>query len=445
MFEIDYLVFFGVTALNIVLYQLYARVLLRGVERVFLAVAMVGLWFYSGIGSAFVPVAAGYLVRYCCFTALFGATFVFVVVRLRHAFRRRQEVYRVVAGLSAGHGARWLIISAYLLLVCAPLLYPEFRLSQLWDPQKPSLAPLFNYGFSPELDVVLRIADYCRRLVWPFYLLVLYRYRTRYTRLAVLIFLPLYVKYCADQYLGRAEVLVALLLFAGIIWLNRPRLRPWMAIAAAVLTPVLAYMAAIYADLRMGRTDAAAAGIVEAIERELYVETSFGLRWERVISAGRTANAGDYFKWLATLPIPKLLTGEIPGSRINYEIAEIITGVSRGSAGFWVPLTGPVNEAVYIYGPNSFWLHSVFIGVVAGSLCAFAAASPYFLTVAVHFTLMIGYVFARAGVGSLMPIVINDYLSLYILFIVLCGYSSRSASARTSSVRRQVGASSWAV
>jgi hypothetical protein len=121
---------------------------------------------------------------------------------------------------------------------------------------------------------------------------------------------------------------------------------------------------------------------------------------------------------LVTLPIPKVITGQIPGARINYEIAEILTHKAPGASGFNVLLTGPVTEAVYIFNTTFFWVQAVFMGALAGLLCVLAGVRRSLLVLLVEFALMFGFVYGRAGVAATLPVLVNSYLPLYALVLL---------------------------
>ncbi len=157
--------------------------------------------------------------------------------------------------------------------------------------------------------------------------------------------------------------------------------------------------------------------MLSVLARELGFLKNVGVT---VLEAGARVDIGAYFTWIATLPIPKVLTGDIEGARINYEISEIVLGLPIGSPGWYVVLPGLVVESVYIYGRYFFWLHGIFLGIMAAFFARIAERVPQFLFLYLYIVLMFAYVLNRAGISALLPTIINEFLFFYLfLFFVI--------------------------
>ena len=131
------------------------------------------------------------------------------------------------------------------------------------------------------------------------------------------------------------------------------------------MLPLVLVASYVYGVVRIGGT-VGELSFWEAVTPVMETETSFprdvGML---VIEKAARVDLSDYVKWIVTLPIPKILTGEIGGARINYEISEYVSGVSPGQKGWYVVLPGLIAESVYIYGNYFFWLHGGFIAFLA--------------------------------------------------------------------------------
>jgi hypothetical protein len=149
-----------------------------------------------------------------------------------------------------------------------------------------------------------------------------------------------------------------------------------------------------------------------------------------LVDSRQHADLRAYVTWLVTLPVPKVLTGEIRGSRIGEEISGIVSGIYPGRSDFFITLTGPVVESAYIYGTTWFWIHACFIGALGGVACAFASGCRSLLVVLVQFALLFGYVYNRAGIAATVPPLLNSYLSLYLTVFVLWSLGGRRADGR---------------
>ncbi len=125
----------------------------------------------------------------------------------------------------------------------------------------------------------------------------------------------------------------------------------------------------------------------------------------------------QYFLWIITLPLPRFIFPSKPTVQLNFEIAEILGGILPGESGFTVILSGPIAEGIYIFGSHLFWLHALVIGSLAAIAVRVSSDNRRCVFVYAYFLYAFSYVFARAGAGGLMPIVVNQFLSYYGLYL----------------------------
>jgi hypothetical protein len=431
MLEMNYLCLLVVVGTSLLSWAVVWARLRTGAERFFLTVCMGGLLFYSGIGAAYVPVYWSYVLTYCCFALIFPTGFAWGVSISRKFARRQRAAYENIDRLERSLMFRRLALGSYVTISILPLLLPEFRLSLLWNPPTPDLLAVFHQGITENASLASRIIGYAALLAWPFYLLAMYSLRRRYIALAIYAIFPAYCRYCSLGYLGRYEMLLCGALYFGVIWLDRPAVRLRLTVLAWLCIPFLLVFFEAYSQIRVGGKSNNEVSMVESIQRVAVVETTFPLFWDRVVSSGRHADLGVYATWIVTLPLPKLLTGDIAGLRMNIDINEIISTVALGSSGYSINLTGAVVESEFIYGPYFFWIHAATVGVLAGLLCGLTGGSRSLLLVFVSLSLTFGYVFMRAGIGGSLPTIVNGYLTLYCWMFVLTAGSHARSSART--------------
>lgn len=407
----------------------------RPTTRFFSTVFLSGLWFYGGAGAAMTPISYGWY--YCIFVLSIVIGFV-AAVRGGHQIGGDGRVYRRLEDLGRSPAFRWIICAAYLGTFIVPLLYPNIQLVRIWSPPAPDLIAIVNGGVSLEQPLLLRLNGYLGSLLAPFFLLALYWYRRRYVVVAIALFLPLYCQYCATAYMARSGMVMALALFIAILWLDRPSLRLRVVAVVAILLPVLLVGFGMYSRLRLGVGAEGGITALEQIQNVLEIESAFPRSWEPLEGSRLHADLGGYFKWLFTLPIPKVITGEIRGARINEEISGIVTGVYPGDKEYSMTLTGPVLESVYIYGKLWFWIHGLFIGTIAGALCVFTGQCRCLLVMFAEVALQFGYVFNRAGVTAVLPPLVNYYVVFYAVVFVF--WSMAVVTGPSGASRRDSGA-----
>jgi hypothetical protein len=417
MLSFDYTAFVAVLSVTLLACALAWRWLRSPAERVFFSLLAGGLYFYCGIGGALVPVALGYLTTYFCFLFVYIATFIVTLSAARHVLSKYRSAYRSIDELAFRPRFGNVVRCAYLFACLVPLMYPTVRLANLWNPPHPDIVTALNMGLAAEVPVPLRLVQYCNYILWPLYTISLYQMRRRYVALSIFTFIPIYIQYCTTSYVGRYTILTCILFVLLTTWLDRPTWHQRIVIGTLALLPVLLTSALAYQYQRAG-LDAPAMSLADSVEALLKIEVTFPENFSKIAYSGRRADPAAYAIWLLSTPIPKVLTGEIPGARINYEIANIITGVSVGQHNFNVPLAGPVCESIYIYGPAWYWLHAIFIGVLAGLACAFATGCRALTPILIQLAILFGLCFGRAGVGGTYAFLVNTYLGAYVLMFI---------------------------
>ena len=398
---------------------------------------LAGFFFYSGIGMAYREVPRHYLFYYFIFFISFAAAFWFFNILFAGV---SEPTGRFLAGafrrIDTDHG--WtVLLGLYLLLHLLPLLYPEFRLQQIFAPPPPDLIAALAGRFEPqETNILLKLADYIRFSLEPFFYIVLFRYRHNLKRVLLILLALIYIRHIDAGYIGRGHVAMDFALIGIFIWESRPRSRRLLVAAAAAFLPLFFAASYIYSMVRIGGT-VGPFDPVGATMQQLELETSFfrnvGLP---LLESGARADLPAYFKWLFTLPFPKLITGEIEVARINYDIARIVLGLDPGARGWYVALAGLLAESIYIFGTYFFWLHAVFLALLAALVGRLVERAPQLAFLRIYLFLLFAYVLNRAGVSALLPYLINNFLVFYLYLLAgLLGIFSRARKAPLPGLR----------
>lgn len=188
----------------------------------------------------------------------------------------------------------------------------------------------------------------------------------------------------------------------------------------ALTAPFVLILFAFYTDYRLhGGLSLSDYSFLNSVLYIFESETSFVLTTGvPLIESGSHVNLAMYFKWILTLPIPKFIIGAVSGTRLNSEISAIVLGVSEGGKGYYIVLPGLVAESVYIYGKYFFWLHAVFIGAVIAFLARVFFTNKNFILLAGYVAFISFYSLNRAGVAAFLPIAINGFIVIYIIYLL---------------------------
>lgn len=409
----------------------FAWLLARGwAQRLMVLALLGGLALYSGIGSADAAVSPYFIAYYFILFISIIVGFHFArIIFLPASVTIGRKIPEILDTLER-NGIWYFVIIAYVLLSAYSLVWPEFKLHQLISPPSPDLRTVFYQRFADlPPDAVSKLLEYVRLLMTPFFFTALYVLRHRLRRIVVIFFLLLYMEYVSKASIGRGDVMMYIGYIVLAIWFLRPRYRKLVVALGLIATPLIFVGLHWYSVIRIGG-GFSGAGLSDAMMAVLETELGFIRNvGQPIVDAGARVDLMKYFTWILTLPIPKILTGPIEGARINYEISELVLGLPIGSLGWYVVLPGLVAESIYIYGLRFFWLHGIFIGILAAFFARVAERVPQFLFLYVHVVLLFGYVLNRGGISALLPVVINEFLLFYIFLFVAALRNKRKAKS----------------
>lgn len=393
------------------------------IQRLMLFSMLGGLFFYSGIGTAYSEVNSSFLGFYFAFMFALAIGFHFGRAIFLDVSASVGRAITPVLG-RMDRGIFWQVfIGAYILLSVFPLLWPEPRLQQLFMPPAPDLIEMLSGRFEEESDPLTIVVGYLRLLLTPLFFVALYRLRFKLPVIALIFVFLLYVRYVENAYLGRGAVVMYMAILLLTVWFLRPGYRGRVTVSVALLAPLILYAFYLYALVRIGDL-VGDIGYFAALQTILDTEWGFVRDVGTVILAsGARVDLAQYFTWIFTLPVPKILTGAIEGARVNYEISELVLGIPTGEYGWYVVLPGLVAESIYIYGAWLFWLHGAFLGLIAAFFARLAERVPQFIFLYFYLVVMFGYVLNRGGVAALLPPLINEFLLFYFLLFGLVVFS----------------------
>jgi hypothetical protein len=389
-------------------------------QRMFFVMNTIGLYLWSGIGAAYDSVPDRYRWSYVIFALLVPCAFFGTLWRskpLGQLFHR--QTGERVAAIVGSRRFTAVAIAAHLAANLMLLLYPEVKVQTLVAPPAPDLSASVEANYSLEADdPITKLIGYAVLLSGPFYLAALFNFRDRPGLLALLLAIPAYITYCSIAYIARGAILSAMILYGFALWLSNPRWRLYLLASSLVVVPLMVIAFYEYTYLRLG-ADASNTSWSESLEGLFESETTFPLAAETIIEGNYRANPTEYLTWLATLPIPKVITGPIAGTRINDEISWILMRRDVVHGGF-ILLPGLVTESIFLFGEWFFWLHAVFIGVLMALMCRMFERHKTLLLVSLALALTFSYDLSRGGIGAAMPMLVNRHLAIVLWLGCLC-------------------------
>ena len=419
MFEL--LLFFLYTSTTIIIYCLGIALLEKGIPRLFLSAFVFGYFLYSGAGGAYKEVGLDY---YCYYTVLL-IFIVFGYVFFRIALNKMGKSISLSTSndyISDTVSINKWIIPVYILFFVIPLIYPEFKLKFFFTPPSPDLRALFSSYFKKEQNFIfVKIIQYGQMLLAPFFYIALYQYRKKTGYIIFIFALILYLQYLRSSYIGRGTILMYMVMIFMACWIVNTKTHKKQIIIGLIIFIITMVFFNYYESARLGiyrKVSGVMKEVQDVISKEISYPRKMGIR---IIHSANRVDIFQYLKWILTLPIPKIFIGEVDGARVNYEISEIVLGISRNMKGFYVVLPGLVGEAVYIGGEMFFWLHGLFIAFLAAFFSRLVESKKDNLFLTLYLVYTFGYLLNRAGIGSILGNLING-LTIYYLYLIVVYY-----------------------
>lgn len=312
------------------------------------------------------------------------------------------------------------ILIIYLGLSLLLLLYPEFKLFNLFTPPVPDIKEHIAERFEQHnLTLYEIVISNIENILLPFFLLSLYKYRKNLILLSLFVFCNLYINYCKDAYIGRGIILVYIMLVFFLIYKYKPILGKFLIIAGLVVTPLLVIFMVQYTYIRLGRT-ASDLNFQNALEILMYQETSYPIHFSEILV--NTNDAGiwrDYLIWLLTLPLPGFLKNFNVDFAFNVRFSEYLLGDYRESNTFFILLPGIVGESVYILGKYLFWIQGLWYGFLSGIVFKILNKYDTLYPLLIYSAIIMGYFINRGGTPSGYPFLLKQLLVFFLLLCVL--------------------------
>ncbi len=379
-----------------------------------------GLFFFNGIAGAYYDVPIYYTWYFIGF--LLTSLFAFYLITGIKSILTQQITWKMTS-MIAHLDSRVLatrIITFYFFLHLMPMLYPEFRLSDLLNPSPPDLRLAIESlrAAGAQADAISKISSYLYILITPFFYIAIYHFRRRTFIIAFLFAALIYIDYVSNSYLSRGEFAVYIGTFLIAIWSLKPNFRKRIIILLVIGLPLFLALSGVYASMRLGK-EVVEFSFYDSLLDTIESQTNFAsIAAIPVIESGYRANLGGYFTWLITLPLPKFLFGDFEISRIGIEIAEIALGRNYGDYGYYALLAGLVGESVYIFDNGWFWIHAIFLGGLMAFVINILEKLPQTIFLHGYVIMTFSYTMVRGGVNSGLPIIVNSFILFYALIVI---------------------------
>lgn len=371
---------------------------------------------YSGIGGAMKDVTSTYIGYYIIFTASISLGILLGLNSTKRNYRNSkwEEWNSFLNYFIESKSIK--IISIYYVIILLDLIVPEFKLLNLIHPPSPDLRSVFDarYNGPEETYVTTSLLTFARQLLYPFFLLSLYKYRYKTIKLTFLVLGTYYIPYCGTGYIGRGSMLEALIIIMGFTYVFRPKLGKKLIIVGIVSLPLLIIFLVQYSITRIGGT-ANDISVSEASEILFSQEGGYPKHFSQILKMSNHPTL-NYIIWLLTMPLPGIFRGGID-VKFNVIFSEYMLGVARGDTGFFILLPGLVGESVFLCGKNLFFFNGLLYGYLIGFLYKTLTKHKQLFGILIVAIIDLSYVANRGGLVSAIPFVLKILIYFYLILL----------------------------
>lgn len=374
---------------------------------------------YSGIGGALKDVSDEYLIFYFIFTICISLGIRFGLKVVKSSSYTSWIRWDNYLDYFINYKAKNIIIIYYCIKLL-DLIFPEFKLLNLLYPPTPDLAAVMDvrYNALENSSVVSTILLFMSQLLYPFFLLALFKYRKQTLKLSLIVLGTYYINYCQEGYLGRGSMLEALIIIIAFTYFYRPKLGKYIIISSAILLPLLLIFLVQYSIKRIGgEVDNISAG--DAIETLLSQESGYPRHFSEILKL-RKHYMFNFLIWLFTMPLPGIFRGSID-VQFNAIFSELMLGIPRGAKGFYILLPGIVGESIFIFGKYLFWLNGLIYGSIIGISYKLLSTHKQLFGILIVVMIDCAYIANRGGLVSAVPFIFKILVYFYIILFLLKG------------------------
>lgn len=378
--------------------------------KIFFLLIIFFIFLYSGIGGSLQEANHEYVIYYAAYCFVLGLTM--KVSKIKFNFTKQNDI--IFSKYINKRGE--IIIISYTFLGILSLIFPEVIIGRLISPPAPDVVQSLNMRIiNKDPGIIANIVDLLQTLLLPFYYWALRKYKS-IIKVAIIMFFNIYVAFCHNSYIGRHEIVMALIILLMVYLSTLTRKKRIMVITGVSFSiPFLCYILFKYSMLRLGVTNVSISTF-DAMEILFGQEITYPLLYDSYKDIRDPSLIVTYFEWLLFLPLPSFLKfgfGQGPADIFT----ELVLGLSRGENGFYVILPGIVGEAIFYFGHYLFFIHAIILGLIIKTTYLSLRESKSLAYVFYFYAITFSFILSRGGTLSVYPTFFKHFLILSIFLI----------------------------
>lgn len=377
------------------------------------------VFMYSGYGIAFPEVDDRYIVPYMIFVSSFAIPFLcFKNNKLGGCL---QELSPVDTFFETHITFLKYCTSIYLLCLFIPLVYPEFKLFQIFQTGFSGLVGFYDLRVQYKSNALIGLIDTIRVFATPFFFvyLTVIKEKNSSSKAPITLFLiSLLLEYMRYSYMGRYQMMINALFVFFILKCAKGyqfdiKFRQLFYIVVGVISAVPFLYA--YTFIRQGNDVEMNESFGDIAKLLINSETCYPIYYDHIINSPslKSQTPLTFIIWLIFLPIPSVIWPGKPTLQSD-AFTFSLTGMHYGDNGYSSSLPSVMGESLMYFGESFYWIQPLIMGSVIIILInyLFKYRSTNMLSLyLITYVLSIG----RGGAASYMSTIIFGVLPILLI------------------------------
>lgn len=412
---IDYWIFLLV-AIGTIVIVLFTFSNVKDVRaRIAITLSALSIFLYSGYGIALKEVDNSYVYKY-----LIALFFFYLPFSLLFKNKSGSQIKgkRFENFLDSHPSFLKNATYVYLFLIIIPLIFPRFRLFNVFV-SGITIEGIYDYYNASAADPFSRLTSSLAVFFRPFFYVYItfVRFKKPQSLTPLMLFLAdVLIDIMDSCYIGRsAMVNRGLILFFLVFCIKNGEFRFTKKHGIAILSVIVALVPFFYAYtfIRSG-ADVEHVSFGESLELLIASEVTYPTYYDHILSSPVFEDPSplSVLLWLIFLPVPSILWPSKP-SLANDVFTYSITGLHRTDYGYSSLLPSFLGESFMYFGEHFYWVFTLLMGFVFALILKYLSNNKYMLlfmlALAVRLTAA-----GRAGATAAIPSFVNG-----VLFVLL--------------------------
>lgn len=377
-----------------------------------------GIFMYSGYGIAYKGVDDEYIGKYILYITALVIPLIIVGRKKKNVILQKES--NIDKCLINHYATLKRLTVLYFVMLFIPLVYPEFRLFDLFIYGGGITDSLYDDRNMYKANQLITLVDMLVIFLRPFFFayLVIYKQKKSGNYLPTILFaLNILLAFMRYRYFGRYQMVIygveLYILTFGIKGFNFHLPKKHIFAIVGILIAFIPLLYA-YSYTRIGG-DVGNLSFGASLERLIESEVYYPVWYDHILNSGfiKGQTGTLFILWLICLPIPSFIWPSKPKISAD-EFTYSITGKRYTDAGYSSFLPSAMGEGFMFFGEDFYWIHALVVGLITALILRFLIKHKtmiYYVAVIIITSL----IFGRGAAGSFIPPLVNGVMPIIVM------------------------------